>query len=200
MHLICQALPKSIQRQAFGDTKSGSLERCISRGSLSAADLQGVSLQNSAVTRLDTFQVLNHRQQSEGWGERSQICVIRGTRKDAVAAGEKQDAGRRRGRERKGLTLLMGRNTNTRGRDTKAGIGPLKFILQFSRSPSLDEKAFTDLRPSHKNRAKLGVLLQPQGPAHQLHPHAATKTYFFRESEGGREYWQGQHEMKEKGC
>lgn len=96
MHLICQVLSKSIQRQALGYMKSDS----ISRGNITAPNLTRVSLQNSAVIRLEMFQVLNHTQQSENW-ERRKTSTISSTRKDVVTEGEKQEKGRRRGKGEK---------------------------------------------------------------------------------------------------
>lgn len=65
MHLICQALPKSVQRQAFGYIKSGSFGAVHFKRWPYAVNLKGLSLQNSAAIRLEMFRVLNHRQQSE---------------------------------------------------------------------------------------------------------------------------------------
>lgn len=51
--------------------------------------------------------------------ERRDISMISSTREDVVAEGEKQEKGRRRGRAKKYLTLLMSTNTNTGERDIK---------------------------------------------------------------------------------
>lgn len=53
-------------------------------------------------------------------------------------------------RQKKYLTLLMSRDTNTRERDRKPGQHQfLKIILQASYSPSLNQKTFRELWTSH---------------------------------------------------
>lgn len=68
MHLICPALSKSIQRWALEYRKSDCFRAMhFKKESLTAANPKGISLQNSAVIRLETFQVFNHRQEDENW-------------------------------------------------------------------------------------------------------------------------------------
>lgn len=131
--------------------------------------------------------------------ERRDISVISSTREHVVAEGEKQEKGRRRGREKKYLTLLMSTNTNTGERDIKQGrhLFP-KIIPQFSYS----------LKEDIHRRANCAHLTQKSGKAG--HSPTITRSYppltsscscqnVFLQGEWGRQEilaWSAQNEGK----
>lgn len=89
------------------------MERCILRNSLTAVIPTGVSLRNSAVIRLEIFQVLNHGQSKSRAREKNMLEISTSIRKDVGSEGEKQEKGRGEVKEKISHRLLMNRNTNT---------------------------------------------------------------------------------------
>lgn len=100
-------------------------------------------------------------------------------------------------REKKYLTLLVNRNTNTRDRDIKQGQHQLpRVILQSSYSSSLNQKILMEQLLAHLSQKYIGhshVVKRSCPPVTSSHSNV-----FFRKSGGGRKG--SQHKMKEEDC